>query len=443
MTDAPVPPAAPRWPAAAAAVVFFAMALARALGPADEYPRDLFIYRLGAELALRGENPYDIPKVRARVAAEFTPDDAAKAFTSSHRLVEGDLAVWVVRLWTDTAVNSFPLNCGYFLPPAAVVLYLPFAVLPWKAAMVAWAAANGVAGYAVARVVTVLRAPGTPVPLLLATVGPFVLLLNPITPIIVFPVGQTSVVCLGFVVAGLVAHDRGRPYLMAALWAVPFVKPHLALSLVPLCYFLGGWRPTALLLALVAALNGAGATLVGGSPAFLKEYVDFLPQVRDAVRYNRVQLNAGISSWNRLLYGFGGPLVELSLATTLAGYLVWYGLLVGRCAGTGARPSAAWAAAATAAGAALCCQVLVYELMVLVVAVPWLRDLFVGGYRTWGFVGTALVGAHLVSRVFLEEIGLVGHHPLAVALFALVVLTGPTNPVCGQPLAAPEDRNAP
>ncbi|WP_439629227.1 glycosyltransferase family 87 protein [Gemmata sp.] len=431
MTDAPPPaaPPVPRWPAVAAAAVFFVVALARALGPPDGYPRDLFIYRLGAELALRGENPYDIPKVRGHVAAEFPPDDAHKALTNTHLLVEGDLAEWVVRLWTDTAAKSFPLNCGYFLPPMGVVLYLPFALLPWKAAMVAWAVANGTAGYAVARVVTALRVPGAPVPVFLATVGPFLLLLNPLTPFIAFPVGQTSVVCLGCVVAGLLARDRGRPYLMAALWAVPFVKPHLALSLVPLCYFLSGWRPAALLIVLVAALNALGATIVGGSPAFLKEYLDFLPQVRDAVRYNRVELNAGLSSWNRLLYGFGGPLIELGLGTTLAGYLVWYGLLVGRWAATGVRPSAAWAAAATGAGAALCCQVLVYELMVLVVAVPWLRDLFAGGYRTWGVAGGALLGAHLVSLVFMQGIGLAGHHPLAVALFALAVLTGPADPL--------------
>ncbi|VTT99691.1 hypothetical protein : : DUF2029 [Gemmataceae bacterium] len=431
MTDAP-PPAAhpvPRWPAAAAAALFFVMALARALGPPDGYPRDLFIYRLGAELALRGENPYDIPKVRGRVAAEFTPDEAFKAYTNTHLLAGGDLAEWVVRLWTDTAVNSFPLNCGYFMPPMGVVLYLPFALLPWEGAMVLWAVANGAAGYAVGRVVTVLRPPGVPVPVFLALVGPFLLLLNPITPIIAFPAGQTSVVCLGCVVAGLIARDRGRPYLMAALWAVPFVKPHLALSLVPLCYFLSGWRPTALLIVLVAALNALGATIVGGSPAFLKEYLDFLPQVRDAVRYNRVQLNHGLSSWNRLLYGCGGPLIELSLATTLAGYLVWYALLIGRWAVTGVRPSAAWAVAASAAGAAVCCQVLVYELMVLVIAVPWLRDLFVGGYRTWGLAGAVLLGAHLAPRPFVEGLGIVGHNSIAVALFALVVLVGPADPL--------------
>ncbi|MFO0821945.1 MAG: hypothetical protein U0792_02310 [Gemmataceae bacterium] len=153
--------------------------------------------------------------------------------------------------------------------------------------------------------------------------------------------------------------------------------------------------------------------------------------------YNRVELNSGLSSWNRLLYAYGGPLIELSLVTTLAGYLVWYGLLIGRWALDGERPSAAWAVAATAAGAALCCQVLVYELMFLLVAVPWLRDLFLGGSRIRGMLGVLLLVAHLLDRSDLEALGLTNHHPLAVALFALLVLTGPTRLRPAPPPASP------
>ena len=56
-----------------------------------------------------------------------------------------------------------------------------------------------------------------------------------------------------------------------------FVKPHVALPLIPLAWYLGGWRRAAGLVAVVAALTLVGATLAGGSPLFLRDYLAFLP----------------------------------------------------------------------------------------------------------------------------------------------------------------------
>ena len=70
----------------------------RAFGPDD--PRDFYIFRLGAELAARGENPYDVPKVREHIAKQFPADDA----------------------------KEFVQNSGYFLPPLAVLAFMPFAI---------------------------------------------------------------------------------------------------------------------------------------------------------------------------------------------------------------------------------------------------------------------------------------------------------------------------
>jgi Glycosyltransferase family 87 len=380
-----------------AALLLFAFALYQAL--ATDNARDFFIYRLGAELAARGENPYDIPKVRQHVAAHFPGDDA----------------------------KEFVENCGYFLPPLAVLVYLPFAALPWAAAKVAWAVAVGLAGYCVARLPGLLRTPDSPAPgMLAASVVPFLLLLNPLTLSVVV-VGQVTLLSLGCVAAGLWCFDRGRPYLAAVLWAVPFVKPHLALPLIPLAYFLGGWRPAALLVALVAALNLAGATVAGGSPLFLSDYFDFLPSAREAVAYNRVT-NPAITSWNRLLLAAGGPQVELTAVTTVAGYLVWFGLVVGRIAVTGEHPSAAWAVVAVAVGAVLCSQVLVYELLLLAVAVPWVRDLFAGGWRVRGWLAVVLLAVQLMPGKPMEALRLESYHPLGVALLAVLVLAGPLNP---------------
>ncbi|MBA4189160.1 MAG: hypothetical protein C0467_14275 [Planctomycetaceae bacterium] len=421
----------PRWPAIAAAVVFFGIALGRAVGPPDGDPRDFFIYRLGAELVCRGENPYDIAKIRHHVGASFAPENSQKPFNNSPALNSGDFGRWLVLLVDECLVNSFPLNCGYFLPPMAVLLYMPFALLPWLPAKVAWALVNGIAAYFIARLPVLLRLHNSPpIPVFIWAVVPFLLLMDPsIAPVIVFPVGQTSVLAIAFVSAGLIAYERGRFSLMAVLWIFPFVKPHLAISLIPLMWYLGGWRPALLLVVLVASLNLIGATVIGGSPLFLKDYADFLPSTRDAVRYNRIELNPSIASWNQLVFAFGGPLLELGIVTTVAGYLVWYGFLMGRWTWSGERPSAAWATAATVAGAVWCSQVLVYELILLLAAVPWVRDLYLGGYRIRSVTAACLLAIHWVPRTTMEGAGFPAHHPIAVALFALVVLTGPLNPV--------------
>jgi hypothetical protein len=390
---------ASRLPAIAAALLFFLLALNRALGGDD--PRDFFIFRLGSELAIRGENPYDVPKVRQHIAAQFPGEDA----------------------------EEFVNNSGYFLPPQALVLFLPFAMLPWAAAKVAWAVANGLAAYFIARLPHYLRANGSPpMGILLGAVVSFAMLLNYLALAIPFPVGQFSVVFVGCVAAGLMCFERGRPYLAAALWTIPFVKPHLAIPLIPLAWYLGGWRPALLLVALVAILNAAGATLVGGSPMYLREYVNYLPTAREVVAFNRVEMNPQITSWNRLLYAWGGPLVELGAVGIVAGYLVWMGLVVGRWAVTGETAGAAWAAAAAAAGGVVFAQVMPYELLFLFVATPWICGLFASGHRLRGWFAVLLLVVHLVPGKVLEASGADRYyHALAAALFAGLVLWGPVS----------------
>ena len=65
--------------------------------------------------------------------------------------------------------------------------------------------------------------------------------------------------------------ERGRPACGVLLWSLCFVKPHVALPLVALAWALGGWRRAAGLVAGVAGLNLLGATVVGGSPLFLRD----------------------------------------------------------------------------------------------------------------------------------------------------------------------------
>jgi hypothetical protein len=381
-----------------AALVLGGFALFQALGT-NNLP-DLFIYRLGPLLASEGRTPYDVPLVRQRVAQQF-PDP-------------------------EPTPESLVNNCGYFQPPLAIVAYLPFAMLTWVGAKVLWAAVTALAAWAVTRL------PGqfggeTPPRTLVWLVVPLALVLNPLALAVVV-VGQTPLVSAGCVVAGQMCFDRRLTWLGAMLWAVAFVKPHLALPLVPLAWYLGGWRRAAILVVVVAVLNLIGATLAGGSPLYLKDYLDYLPTAHKTVLYNRAELNPQITSWNRLLFAAGGPLIELTIVTTLAGYLVWGGLVLGRCALAGEKPSAAWALAAAVAGALTCCQVLGYELFALVLAVPYTRDLFAAGYKTRGWVAVLILVSQQLPMELFEPLGIGAHRPLGAMALALLVLLGPVNP---------------
>jgi Glycosyltransferase family 87 len=378
-----------------AAFLLFAFALYQAL--ATNYQRDFFIFRLGSEFVLRGENPYNIEKIREPIAAHFTAEEE----------------------------KEFVANCGYFMPPMAILEFMPFALLPWVAAKVAWAVVIGIAAYFIARLPGVYLPAGSPPPgIVLGVCVPLLLVLNPVTPSVVL-IGQYTVLFVGCAAAGLLAFERGRPYLAAVLWALSFAKPHLAMPLIPLAWYLGGWRPALLLVFLLVALNAIGATIIGGTPMFMRDYLNFLPQAREAVLYNRVQSNPTILSWNRLLYALGGPLVELSVVTIFAGYLVGFGLIALRCALANAKPSATWAIAMTAVGGVFCAQVIVYESLFLLLAVPWIRDLFASGYGVRGLLAVGLLAMQTIPQKVMAGFGIPMHHPLAVGLLVVLVFTGP------------------
>jgi hypothetical protein len=381
-----------------AALLLFSFALFQGLG--TKHARDFFIFRLGAQLAAQGESPYDVPKIQQHVAAAY-PED-------------------------DENTKEFVANCGYFLPPLAVVAFLPLAAMSTVAAKVCWAMAIGVAGFFIARLPGLLRPSGSPpLAVLPRFVVPFLLVLNPLALAVVF-VGQITLLSVGCIAAGLWCLDRSRPYLTAILWVLPFIKPHLALPLIPLMWFLAGWRPAVLLIALVAGLNLVGATVVGGSPLFLQDYLEYLAHAHKMVGFNRAELNASITSWNRLLFTAGGPLVELTAVTMVAGYFVWLGLVVGRVALAGTRPTVGWVVAVAAVGSVLCSQVLVYELLILTLLVPWVRDLFAGGWRLRSWLAVGLMSVQLIPQNAMAKMGFSFPPSLGVALLAVLVLVGPS-----------------
>jgi hypothetical protein len=162
---------------------------------------------------------------------------------------------------------------------------------------------------------------------------------------------------------------------------------------------------------------------------FILTYLDFVPTAHVSVMFNRAELNPQISSWNRLLIACGGPVIELSIATIAAGYLVWFGLVLGRCAIAKEKPAAAWCAAAAVCGMLLCCQLLGYELLLLCGTIPWLRLLLATGYRIRAMLGfTLLLIEYFVPLEAAIRVGVEPYRPLGVAVFSLIVLWGPITP---------------
>jgi hypothetical protein len=393
--------------AVAAVGLLTAFALFQALTQ-NNFP-DFFIYRAGAELALQRQSPYRLEPIRERVAEQFPDANPKPTDTEQEK--------------ADRLVN----NCGFFLPPQAVVVFAPFAAVPYPVAKVLWAAVTGLSA---AAVLLLLRTFGTrPPDSLIGRLIPLFLLLNFLT-IGVVVVGQTTLLCVGCVVAGQWCFERRWPLLGALLWAIPFVKPHLALPLLPLAWYLGGWKRAASVAGVVAGLNVAGCLIAGVTP---QDYLQFLADSHRTVAFNLVERNYEITGWNRLLFvvseWLGRPVViQQSAWVTLGSYLVWFGLVIGRVAAAGEWPSAAWAAAAAVAGAVVCPQVLGYEALILAVAVPWVRELFAGGWRVRGWAAVVVLGSQAIPFQVADKVGIDFHRPLGVALFAVLVLVGPITP---------------
>ena len=370
---------------------------------------DLFIYRSGAVVGLRGESPYPPDRIGPLVAAQFP---------------------------------EFPelaTNCAFLMPPEAILLLAPLALMPWPAAKVVWVAAGALVGAAGAVALTAAfgRRPGR-LPLGSLAVVP-VVLLNFMALASQVP-GQTSLLAFGCVAIGQWCFERGRAWAGTVLWAVPFLKPHVAIPLLPLAWYLGGWRRAAGVAAAVAGLNAAGGLISTGSPFLIADYLREVSTRRQGVTFNRAELNPQIVSWNRAVIAAGGPVIELSVAGVLAGYAVWGMAAAARAWRAGVRPSPGWAAAAAAIGAVLCAQTLGYELLILGLLAPHLLDLWEARRRGWV---VALVAALLVQLVpypqfsaWVESRGvgprwedvLLSYRSFGLLALAAVFLAGPVLP---------------
>ena len=328
--------------------------------------QDLYIYRAGATLALAGGSPYDRAALYEMIAARF-PDQPL--------LIQ---------------------NHGFFLAPAGVALFAPFAPLPWGVAKTTWFVLSyTLAGLGAWQIVP-LAGPAARArfadwwrPALVAAA-----LWDPLL-FIGTAVGQTAAVMAGCLMLGAVQLKRGRGWASACLWAVLFAKPHLALPLIPLAAYLGGWRQ-ALRVALAAGLlTLIGVALCGGPgvvPAFLRHLADS----HKAVEFNKVSWNPQLLSWNRPVYALGLAEIELGAKGVLIGYAAAALLIAARVRLAGARPTPAWALAAAVTAAAECCQLLASEGLLLMGVLPHLLDTLAARRR--------LAAAWLVAGLVLKSV---------------------------------------
>jgi len=166
-------------------------------------------------------------------------------------------------------------NYNYSYPPIALILTLPFAVLPYLPALAAWLIGGWYAFFSTLRL-------ATPNALLLALAAPAVFVNG--------YCGQNGVWTAALLGGGLCLLER-RPLIAGALFGLQAYKPHLAL-MIPVALIAGRqWRALLSAAATVAVLALASLALAGieGWRAFL----DVTPILR------KVTLEDADAVWHR------------------------------------------------------------------------------------------------------------------------------------------------
>jgi len=301
---------------------------------------DLFIYTSGARLALKGETPYNIDAIHEMVAQQY-PDD-------------------------EVIQN----NSGFFLSPQALLVLAPFASLPWMAGKAAWCT--------VMFCLTLLTAwqlirltEETLHPWLAFSIAMWVAF-NWMT-MAIYNVGQTGLLMLSCITLGEVLWRSGWKRFSAILWAVAFIKPHIAIALIPLAFALDGWKRALEVAFWAGVLNLITGLVFFGKPLFILDFVKFVEQGHQTVEFNRLVLNKQILSWNRIYFSLGGEGFEMGITRTFLGFLIVSVVVFirQRIAGEYSRQ---WLLACAGGSMVVCCQVLACELTALFLALPYLAQ---------------------------------------------------------------------
>ena len=305
----------------------------------ENHLEDLWIYSSGSVLGFQGVSPYEVERIHDRVSQRWPNDE------------------------------NLDGNSGFFLTPQAMLTFAPFAVLPWEWAKPIWCLATIGLGVAVAWGLAKLA--DKPLPGWFPAVAVVAVLLNPLT-LFVLIVGQTPLFLLACIVLGEVAEGRGWKRLGRFLWALAFLKPHIAFVLLPLAYWRSGWRRPLEIAIYAGALNVLAGLVFFCKPLFVFEYLQSVQNGHLTVEFNRVTVNKQITSWNRLICAAGFNGFELGMLGTLASYAVLAGIVWLRMKWSNGPIPKSWMFAVAGSGAMLCCQLLPYELPLLALLLPHL-----------------------------------------------------------------------
>jgi hypothetical protein len=324
---------------------------------------DLFIHRGGTVLAWQGITPY------------------SPAITE-----------WVDREYAH--VPELQGNTSYFLPPQAIVIFAPLAAVPWPTAKMLYLV-MALVMVTVCWYGSLAAFRNRPLPPLegVPPLLPACVMLHLVT-VLTLLAGQSTLMAAGAIVAGQLLQQAGRPWLAALFWSVAFVKPHVALPLLPLAVVLDGWSRAARITVWLAVLNLAGCLMATGVPKYALEFFEQLRNAQSLVTFNRVLDNEQIVSWNAIVLDVTGIVVDLSAVTTVLGMAITGAVIALRVALFERRPTDAWLTAVIITGGLVCTQVMGYELFLLVLVVPHYLDLLADRRR----VDVAVLGGLLLVQ---------------------------------------------
>jgi alpha-1,2-mannosyltransferase len=352
-----------------------------------------------------GHHPFAPPPLPAQ-AGKPQPSDflafwsAGALARHGHAPLAYDLPS-LTALERSTAALDPKVSLAFFYPPPFLLLCLPFALLPYFTAFLAFVAASGAAlMLALHRILPpawgwlpVLAFPG--------------LLMNAATG----QNGFVSAACLAWPVLLL----ETRPFLAGACLGALVIKPHLALCVPVALIAARRWRAVAG--AATASIGLILAAWAAFGTATWQAFLHAAPVARDALEnhpedwaklqtlYTTLRL-AGAPLWSAYL----GQILLAALVLAVVAALAWR------------RPGGGAEASLMAAGAVLCApHVLDYDLAVTGAPLAWLALQSRTGWLPWEklLMGAAFLWP-LVARIATQSAGLPLGPVILLALFALV-----------------------
>jgi hypothetical protein len=315
----------------------------------ENHHEDLWIYSSGSWFGFHGISPYSIDRMHDRVHEQYPNDENLKG------------------------------NNGFFLTPQALFVMAPFAALPWLVAKLVWCAT--MIAIAVVTAWQLRTLSDRVLPEWFTTAAVVGLLVNPLT-LFVLIVGQTPLILLACIVFGQAAYRRGWNRFGSLLWAVAFIKPHIALALIPLAFWLNGWKRAFSVVIWAGVLNVAAGVVFYGNPFFVFDYLLYVQQGHQSVEFNRVSVNKQITSWNRILAAAAGLTKELGMVGTLCSYFAVTAIVACRVWFLQNKPNLGWKFAVAGSSMFVCCQLLPYELPLVIVLLPYIAELLASQRRS-------------------------------------------------------------